>query len=166
MEKASAGGARITLTDDDAQVVASIIRRLDGNGLAIEVAAGHVAAYGVRGTASLLENRFGLLWHGRRTAPPRHRTLSASLDWSYDLLTDVEKRALRALSGFSGFFSLDEAAAVVDMDVEQTAEVLWSLVEKSLVSSEARDGHGAQFRLLDMVRGYAFAKLEEARVTT
>jgi predicted ATPase/DNA-binding winged helix-turn-helix (wHTH) protein len=166
LERASASGARITLTDDDAQVVAAICRRLDGNVLAIEVAAGRVATYGVRGTASLLEDRFGLLWLGRRTAPPRHQTLSASLDWSYDLLTDVEKRALRALSGFTGFFSLDEAADAVDMNVGQTAEVVWSLVEKSLVSSHPRDGHGPQFRLMGMVRGYAFAKLEEARVTT
>src|SRR5262249_57489881 len=72
VERATAGGARLELADEDAPVVAEICRRLDGIALAIEFAAGRVEAYGVRGTASLLENRFRLLWHGRRPALPRH----------------------------------------------------------------------------------------------
>src|SRR5262249_32950777 len=84
VERAGAAGSRLSLTDDDAAVVADICRQLDGSALAIEFAAARVAAYGIRGTATLLENRFGLPWHGGRTAAPRHKTLGALLDWSYN----------------------------------------------------------------------------------
>ncbi|WP_394834953.1 helix-turn-helix transcriptional regulator [Pendulispora rubella] len=163
VERAIAGGVRISLSDDDAPVVADICRRLDGIALAIEFAAGRVAAFGIRGTASLLENRFKLLWHGRRTALPRHRTLRSLLDWSYDLLTDSERRVLRRLSVFVGYFSLDGVAALAeDADGEQAVHILSSLVEKSLVSTDAGGEDGARYRLLDTVRDYALAKLHEA----
>ena len=165
VERATARGARLTLLDEDAPVVASICRRLDGIALAIEFAAGRVDAYGVRGTASLLENRFKLLWQGRRTALPRHRTLSALLDWSYDLLSDPERRTLRRLSTFVGTFSLDGAAEVagdVDLDGEQAIEALGSLVDKSLVSVDTGSPTGARHRLLDTTRAYAQTKLGDA----
>ena len=165
VERATARGARPTLFDDDAPVVAGICRRLDGIALAIEFAAGRVDVYGVRGTASLLENRFKLLWQGRRTALPRHRTLSALLDWSYDLLGDPERRTLRRLSTFVGYFSLDgvaEVAGDVDLDGEQAIEALGSLVDKSLVSVDTGSPTGAKYRLLDTTRTYAQTKLGHA----
>ncbi|WP_394845506.1 helix-turn-helix transcriptional regulator [Pendulispora brunnea] len=163
VERAIAGGVDISLSDDDAPVVADICRRLDGIALAIEFAAGRVGAFGIRGTASLLKNRFKLLWHGRRTALPRHRTLRALLDWSYDLLSDVERHVLRRLSVFVGFFSLDGVAALAeDAEGEHAVHTLSSLVEKSLVSMDAGGEEGARYRLLDTVRDYALAKLHEA----
>ena len=163
VERATAGGAPVLLTDVDAPAVADMCRRLDGIALAIEFAAGRVGAFGIRGTASLLENRFKLLWHGRRTALPRHRTLRALLDWSHDLLNDVERRILRRLSIFVGFFSLDAVAAIADdVDGEQAVQTLSSLEEKSLVSTDAGGDEGARYRLLDTVRDYAQAKLQEA----
>jgi predicted ATPase/DNA-binding winged helix-turn-helix (wHTH) protein len=165
VERATARGARLTLLDDDAPVVAGICRRLDGIALAIEFAAGRVDAYGVRGTASLLENRFKLLWQGRRTALPRHRTLSALLDWSYDLLGDPERRTLRRLSTFVGYFSLDgvaEVAGDVDLGGEQAIEAIGSLVDKSLVSVDTGSPTGARYRLLDTTRAYAQTKLGDA----
>jgi signal transduction histidine kinase len=123
VERATAGGARLTLTDVNAPVVAEICWRLDGIPLAIEFAAARVDAYGIRGTAAILEHRFKLLWQGRRTAPSRHQTLAAMLDWSYDLLSELERTVLRRLSIFIGIFSLD-AVAAVDYERETTTPTL------------------------------------------
>ncbi|MDG9697697.1 hypothetical protein QC281_47460, partial [Streptomyces sp. DH17] len=100
------------LSEEDAPLVGEICRRLDGIALAIELAAGRVNAYGIAGTASLLDSRFSLLWRGRRTAIPRHQTLSAALAWSYDLLPAAESATLRGLSAFVGPFTLEAALAV------------------------------------------------------
>jgi predicted ATPase len=85
MELAAASGHRAGLSDIEAPVVALVCRRLDGVALAIELAASRAGSLGIRGIAELLDNRFSLLWHGRRTALPRHQTLNAMLDWSYNL---------------------------------------------------------------------------------
>jgi len=82
MERAAASGYDVALSDIDAPIVAQSCRRLDGIALAIELAASRVGSLGIGGTAELLDNRFSLLWHGRRTALPRHETLNAMLDWS------------------------------------------------------------------------------------
>ena len=113
MERAAASGHGETLSDSDAPVVARICRRLDGMALAVELAASRVGSLGIGGTAELLENRFGLLWHGRRTALPRHQTLNAMLDWSYSLLAEHEKVILCRLSIFVGDFTLAAAGSVV-----------------------------------------------------
>ncbi len=134
VERAFAGGTHLSLTDADAPAVAAICRRLDGIALAIEVAAGRVDAYGVSGTASLLENRFKLLWHGRRTAIPRHQTLRAILDWSYNLLSDLERAFLRAFASFVGFFSLDAVAAMaVGVDADQAVDTLGDLPDEKAI---------------------------------
>ena len=165
VERATAGGARLTLTDVDAPMIAAICRMLDGVALAIELAASRVDAYGIRGTASLLETRFGLRWLGRRTALPRHQTLSAMLDWSYDLLGDLERMVLRRLSILVGSFSLEAAAAVAscaELDGDHAVEILGSLVEKSLVSVDTGSSV-VRYRLLDTTRAYAQGKLDEAK---
>src|SRR6202020_2360456 len=87
-------------------------RRLNGVALAIELAASRAGSLGIRGTAELLDNRFGLLWHGRRTALPRHQTLDAMLDWSYSLLSEHEKVVLCRMSVFVGDFTLAAAGSV------------------------------------------------------
>jgi predicted ATPase len=163
VERAAARGAHLSLSDVDAPVVADICRRLDGIALAIEFAASRVEAHGIHGTASLLENRFKLLWHGRRTALPRHQTLTGLLDWSYNLLNELERSLLRRLSLFVGVFSLDAVAAVAnDVDADEAVEALGSLVDKSLVASVDVGGSGAVYRLLDTTRAYAQTKLDES----
>jgi predicted ATPase/DNA-binding winged helix-turn-helix (wHTH) protein len=164
MERAGAGGNRIDLSDAEAHQVAGICRKLDGIPLALELAAGRVGAYGIRGTAELLELRFKLLWQGRRTALPRHQTLNAMLDWSYNLLSENEQRALSRLSVFVGAFTLEAAqfvAAETDTNAEQVAETLANLVAKSLVSTRAR-GASVRYWLLDTTRMYASMKLAES----
>jgi predicted ATPase/DNA-binding winged helix-turn-helix (wHTH) protein len=162
VERAAASGYRCELSDADAPIVGEICRKLDGIALAIELAAGRVSAHGIRETAALLDNRFRLLWHGRRTALPRHQTLGATLDWSYDLLTELERAVLRRLAVFVGAFALDAATAVAagdDMDQAQVVDCVAALVAKSLVCV----GDAAtRYRLLDTTRAYALAKLVDS----
>src|SRR5579859_5652897 len=149
------------LTDDEAPLVAEICRKLDGIPLALELAAGRVPAYGVRQTAALLDGHFRLLWQGRRTAPPRLQTLSAALDWSYDLLAAPERVILRRISIFIGAFTLDAAVAVAssaELDREVVVQVLANLVAKSLMVLQEGPCE-ARYRLLDTTRVYALAKL-------
>jgi predicted ATPase/DNA-binding winged helix-turn-helix (wHTH) protein len=160
VERAAASGYSFQLTDADAPIIADICRKLDGIALAIELAARRVGAYGLRETATLLDNRLGLLWRGRRTALPRHQTLSATLDWSYDLLTDLERTVLRRLSVFVGPFTLEAAQAVAvddELDDLVIVETVAALVAKSLISTSG-DAE-IRYRLLDTTRTYAIAKL-------
>jgi predicted ATPase/DNA-binding winged helix-turn-helix (wHTH) protein len=164
VERVAAGSNRFELSDADAPVVAEICVRLDGIALAIEIAAGRVGAYGIRGIASLLDGRFGLLWQGRRTALPRHQTLSSALDWSYDLLSDVDRTILQRLAVFVGVFTLEAAQAVAagdGIDETQLVEAIADLVAKSLVSSEI-GATPVRYRLLDTTRAYVLAKLIES----
>ena len=164
MERAIAGGHRFELTDRDAPIVADICRRLDGLALAIELAASRVGTYGVQGTAELLDNRFKLLWQGRRSALPRHQTMHAMLDWSYNLLSDQDRRVLCRLSIFAGIFSLEAAQKIVaDAEVPawQVADALASLVNKSLIWTSVFAG-ATYHRLLDSTRTYAALKLAES----
>ena len=165
VDRAVASGARVVLTDAEAAIVAQVCRGLDGIPLAIELAAGRVEAYGISGIAKLIENRFKLLWHGRRTALARHQTLGSMLDWSYNLLSSVERTVLRRLSILVGRFSLDDAIAITSdaaLDHEQAVDLLGGLVDKSLIALES-DPHDLRYRLLDTTRTYASAKLDEHR---
>jgi predicted ATPase/DNA-binding winged helix-turn-helix (wHTH) protein len=161
VDRAAVNGNYFELNDADAPVIAEICRKLDGIALAIELGAGRVAAFGVRGTADLLDNRFRLSWYGRRTALPRHQTLSAMLDWSYNLLPEFERIVLRRLSTFVGHFSLEAARQIAidaDTDGMQVVDAIDSLVAKSLASAET--GHPTlRYRLLDSARVYAAEKL-------
>ena len=150
------------LTDADAPIVAEICRRLDGIALALELAASRVGVHGVQGTASLLNKQFRLLWRGRRTALPRHQTLSATLDWSYNLLSATEQVVLRRLAVFVGGFSLQSALDVVaeGLGPAELTETLAMLVDKSLLTSDRRTA--TRFRLLDTTRAYASQKLTES----
>ena len=101
-----------TLADADVPAVLEICRRLDGIPLALELAAARVGVFSVRELAAHLDDRFRLLTSGRRTALPRHQTLGAVLDWSYQLLPEEERAVLRRLSVFAGEFPLEAAVAV------------------------------------------------------
>jgi len=157
VERATASGARLDLADANAAIVASICRKLDGMALAIELAAGRVEAYGLRHTAELLDEHFTLLWPGQRTAPARQKTLKATLDWSYGLLSEPERIVFRRLSVFVGPFSLDAALAVVADETIGTDRVfaaIDSLVAKSMVTVFPA-GAMMRYRLLDTARAYA-----------
>lgn len=162
VERIAQSSGPFQLSPEEAPLVANICRRLDGIALAIELAAGRVNAYGIAGTASLLDSRFSLQWRGRRTAVPRHQTLAAALDWSYDLLSAAESATLRRLSVFVGPFTPEAAAAVASGDglsTLQTLEAIDSLVTKSLISPSG--SRMLRHRLLDTTRTYALGKLNE-----
>lgn len=162
VERVAQSSGPFQLSAEEAPLVASICRRLDGIALAIELAAGRVNAYGIAGTASLLDSRFSLQWRGRRTAVPRHQTLAAALDWSYDLLPPAESATLRRLSVFAGPFAPEAAASVAAGDglsASETLEAIDSLVTKSLISPYG--SRTLRYRLLDTTRTYAHAKLNE-----
>jgi predicted ATPase/DNA-binding winged helix-turn-helix (wHTH) protein len=163
-DRVTATSDRFVLGDGDAPVVARICRKLDGIALAIELAAGRVNAHGIEGVDALLDSRLSLLWQGRRTAPPRHHTLNAALDWSYELLTKVERTILRRLAVFAGSFSLEAAQAVAEGGTKagEFTEVVAQLVAKSLIVSDAGGGRGARYRVLDTTRTYLQAKLASA----
>ena len=144
-----------------AATMATICRRLDGIPLAIELAAARTAALGVEEIFACLDNPFRLLTGGRRTALPRHRTLRATLDWSYELLAEPERMILRRLAVFAGGFSLEAAMAVVAKEGLTASDVvdgLSSLIAKSLVAANI-EGSIARYRLLDTTRAYALEKL-------
>ena len=157
MERAAASGVRLEVSDAEAPIVASICRKLDGVALAIELAARRVESYGLQQTAALLDQRLTLLWLGSRTAPQRQKTLQATLDWSFGLLTELERVALRRLAVFVGHFTLDAALEVVTsatLDRSNVLDAIDSLVAKSLVATSPL-GAMMRYRLLDTTRAYA-----------
>jgi predicted ATPase/DNA-binding winged helix-turn-helix (wHTH) protein len=160
-ERVNARGGRFSLGDDEAAMVAEICRKLDGIALAIELAAGRAAVFGVRDTVTKLGSRLDLLKFGRRTANPRHRTLKATLDWSYGHLSGVERVVLRRVSILIGHFSLEAALAVAEQEGIYQSEVedaVESLVNKSLILAWP-SRRGMFYRLLDTTRSYALEKL-------
>jgi predicted ATPase/DNA-binding winged helix-turn-helix (wHTH) protein len=143
--------------DSRATALATMIcRRLDGLPLAIELAAARAAGLGLQAVAAGLDDRFHLLTEGRRTGPGRHRTLEAALDWSWRLLTPLERNIAMRLGSFSGAFSLDDAAAAAAAGAISRQAVLdgvASLVGKSLLSVHRR-GVAPQYRFPETTRAY------------
>lgn len=164
VERVTSHVGRFELSDSEAPVVAEICRSLDGVALAIELAAGRVEVFGLLGVAARLEDRVRLLTHGRRTALPRHQTLTATLDWSYDALSEPEQTVLRRLSVFAGSFTLDGAQALAtddEVDSSDIVEVVTSLVSKSLLNADVATAVG-KYHLLDTTKAYALEKLMES----
>lgn len=159
MECATAAGYTAPLTEADTKIVASICRKLDGIPLAIELVASRLSVHGLVEVDALIEGRLRLAWRGRRTAPLRHQSLSAALDWSYDLISPVERTLLESLSIFPGSFNLQGAHAVAgDLSEVDSLRGLEQLVAKSFVTSRPSAGQ-ARFRLLGTTRAYADEKL-------
>ncbi|HUC12491.1 MAG TPA: winged helix-turn-helix domain-containing protein [Stellaceae bacterium] len=163
-ERATAAVDSFILDDANVAPVLEICRRLDGLPLALELAAVQVDALGVRGVAAQLDDRFALLTKGRRTALPRHQTLRAMMDWSYDLLAPTEQVILQRLAAFRGAFTIDAAIAVA-MNQRITAadaiEGIANLAAKSLISTDL-SGDVASHLMLDTTRSYALEKLAES----
>lgn len=139
--------------------MAAICRHLDGIPLAIEFAAARAATLGVGQVEAGLRNRFEMLTNRRRMVLPRHRTLRAALDWSYDLLTEAERIFLLHLAVFAGSFTLQAAVEVTgSRSAEDILDTLDSLVTKSLVALDESEARG-RWRLLETIRMYALEKL-------
>jgi predicted ATPase/serine/threonine protein kinase len=180
VERARGVKANFAVTDENAQSVAEICARLDGLPLAIELAAARVKLLSPQAILSRLDHRLKLLTGGARDLPTRQQTMSGAVEWSYELLTEDEKRLFRRLAVFAGGFTVEAAEAVVGgqpsvvreetinekaaTDVQQQmADVLdgiTSLVDKSLLVAKEQAGGDVRFRMLEVVREYALDRLE------
>jgi predicted ATPase len=162
-ERAAQARPGFALTGSNTAAVVEICRQLDGIPLAIELAAARTRALTPNEIADRLDERFTLLTGGPRAALPRHQTLRALTDWSWDLLSPPERQLFRSLSVFAGGFTLGAAAAVSgealrDNDV---LALVTALVEKSLLAAESH-GETTRFRMLDTIRQYALERLTAA----
>jgi len=164
VERALRRPGAFILTAGVAHAVAEICQQLDGMPLAIELAAAKVGILAVGQISERLGDSLKLLTSGNRMAEPRQQTLKGTLDWSYDLLSEPEKRLFRRLSAFAGGFTLEAAETVgagegVEEDV---LDILGRLVDKSLVGAEAGPRGSLRYRFLEPVRQYAQQKLDES----
>ena len=152
------------LTKANALAVAQICRRLDGIPLAIELAAARVKGLNVEQIAERLDDRFSLLSTGNRTALQRHQTLRATIDWSYNLLSEKERLLLSRLSVFAGGWNLESATEVcliVQIEERDVLNLLLNLADKSLVIIEEQQAE-TRYRFLETIRQYALEKLAES----
>lgn len=163
VERAAAIDARFALSDADVSAATRLCRRLDGIPLAIELAAARLDTMSVTEVVAALEDGFSMLTGGLRTATPRHRTLEATLDWSFATLSDAERLVLVSLSVFRGAFSLTQALAVATAPGQTTGHVarcVGDLVAKSLISFQP-DREGRRYRMLETTRHYGRRRLAE-----
>ena len=152
------------LSDRNVSIVADLCRKLDGLPLAIELTVGHIDTFGVCGLSARLTDGLQLLTSRHRTTQPRHQTLRAMLDWSYDRLPEPERVVLRRLSTFGGEFSLEAANTVAaggEIAAPDVVDHVSSLATKSLVTADI-SGSEPQYRLLETTRLYALEKLQES----
>jgi predicted ATPase/DNA-binding winged helix-turn-helix (wHTH) protein len=165
VERAMAAQADFELTDASTPVVVDICRKLDGLPLAIELAAALVGVFGVHEVGSRIDDPLGLLTKGCRTAPLRHQTLRAMLDWSYTTLSESERIALRRLAVFDRSFDLNSAVTEIANDTiapADVANIVANLTAKCLLVRDEVGGRGL-YRLLTTTRAYALEKLESGR---
>jgi predicted ATPase/DNA-binding CsgD family transcriptional regulator len=163
-DRAAASKPGFTVGPDNVAAITAICRALDGMPLAIELAAARVRALSVEQIVARLDDRFGLLTAGDRSAAPRQRTLRAAIEWSYELLTEPERALFRRLATFTGW-SLEMAEQVCADDQIPAAEVLGltaALVDKSLVVLDPELLGQARYRMLDTIREYAALRLSQA----
>ena len=162
---------KFELTDQNAEVVAQTCYRLSGLPLAIELAAARVKMMSVEEIARRLDDRFDLLTAGNRTALPRHQTLRATIDWSFDLLSKPERILFCRLSVFAGGFTLGAAEVVASGDdvlQSQVIDLLGQLINKSLVTVATHSADAdveTRYGMLETIRAYAREKLDETAET-
>lgn len=179
IERVSAVLPGFRLNTENAPAILEICRRLDGIPLAIELAAARAKVLTVQQIATRLDDRFNLLTAGTKGTLPRHQTLRAAVDWSYDLLTEPERVLLRRLAAFAGGWTLEAAEAVCADDGGLAAQgpsnpisradvldLLSHLIDKSLVLAETQHGAEARYYFLETLRQYAAEKLEDAGEAT
>lgn len=164
VERARSRLPTFEVTRENARSVAEVCRKLDGIPLAIELVTARITALAVEQVAERLEDSLKLLAGGPRTATRRHQTMRAALEWSYELLSEDERRLFRRLSVFAGRWTLEAAEAVGGGDGIERGKVLdllGRLVDKSLVVTEAGEG-ALRYRMLEPARHYARERLEES----
>jgi non-specific serine/threonine protein kinase len=171
VDRARALRPAFTISASNAATVARICRRLDGIPLAIELAAARTRILTPQEIDDRLDDRFRLLAGNARGVAERHRTLRAAVDWSYQTLSDGEKKMLRALSVFAGGWTLEAAVAVCgpggraedgsDLDELEALDLLTHVVDKSLAIADDAPGE-SRYRMLETVRQYAEERLQEA----
>jgi predicted ATPase/DNA-binding SARP family transcriptional activator len=162
--RATAAAPGFTLSSDDAGAVAVLCRRLDGIPLALELAASRVRALSVHELVARLDDRFRLLAAGHRDVSPRQQTLRATIDWSWDLLTEPERMVLRRLAVHADSFALQAAERICagdDVQAEDITALLVRLVDRSLLTTASDEG-GTRYRLLESVADYCLERLDEA----
>jgi predicted ATPase/DNA-binding SARP family transcriptional activator len=157
-ERARLVQENFSLTMENASSVAQICRRLDGIPLAIELAAARVNMFSTEQIAARLNENFNLLVRGNRTILPRHKTLRASIDWSWGLLSESERTLLRRLAVFAGGWTLDAVESVCAENQMDVLNLLNNLIEKSLVFVDSENG---RYRMLETIRQYASEKFQE-----
>ncbi len=163
-ERAVACSGTFALRDEDVPAIIDICRRLDGIPLALEMAAARVDTLTVGELAAALNDRFALLTKGRRTALPRHRTLRATLDWSFNLLSERDAAVLQRLAVFAGEFTLESACALAAWGGLSSAAIIDAvsdLVARSLLTADV-SREETFFRLLETTRAYAREKIEHS----
>jgi predicted ATPase len=162
LERARTTAPKFVLTEHNARWVAEVCRRLDGIPLALELAAARLPALGIEQLARLLGESFRILSGGSRVALPRQQTLRGTLDWSYQLLSDPERRLFERLGVFAGGSDLDAAVSICNDEADapdRTPELLSALVDQSLVVVQDLGG-ATHYRLLEPVRQYALERLD------
>jgi predicted ATPase len=162
LSRATAVAPRLGLDGSTGPLIADICRRLDGIPLAVELAAARVATLGLEAVAAGLGDRFALLKGGRRTALPRHQTLLAAFDWSYNLLTPEERSILCRLAVFTGAFTIEAAARITDdmaLPRDERAECVARLYARSMLAL-SRSETAPVYSLLETTRAYAMRRLE------
>ena len=163
VDRAAMAMPNFALTGQNAPAIVQICRHLDGIPLALELAAARVPMLPVGQIAARLDDRFRLLTGGSRTALPRHQTLSALIDWSYNLLSDAERALLRRLAVLRGSWTLEAAEAVANvLNLPFVLDGLTQLVNKSLVIADRNPADEARYRMLETIRQFAWDKLVEA----
>ncbi len=162
-ERATQANPKFDVDEQNLRSVAEICRRLDGIPLAIELAAARTRVLSVQEIAGRLDDRFSLLTSGSRTAIPRHQTLRATIDWSYELLTEQERILFRRLSIFAGSFTLEGAESVCSLGELKPSEILHllaHLADRSLVVVEpSAENSETRYRLLETIRQYGLERL-------
>ena len=166
-ERGADASAGFIINPDNEATAREICRRVDGMPLAIELAAARLKALSLDEVAARLDDRFRLLTGGSRAALPRHRTLRATMEWSYDLLPGSSRLLWRRLAVFSGGFELEAAEAVCSdrlLEQHQILDHLTALVDNSVLQVGERHGI-RRFHMLETVREYGALKLEETGET-
>jgi len=169
VERARTASSDFIFSEQNASFVTQICSRLDGIPLAIELAAARIKLLTPEEIATRLDDRFHLLTNGSLTAPLRHQTLQAAMDWSYDLLNDKEQRLFRSLAVFSGSWDLEATEEVCSsndhLEKSEILDLLSSLVDKSLVIKEGAQNGRSRYRMLETIRQYAWDALTRSNET-
>ena len=165
VERGASASPGFAISDDNAQAIAQICSRLDGIPLAIELAAARLNVLTPAGIASRLDDCFQLLGGGSRTALPRQQTLRATIDWSYELLSEKERYLLRRLAVFAGSWTLEAAETICkgeEIEQPEILELFSSLVNKSMVAANQFPGREMRYSMLETIRQYGRERLREA----